>query len=178
MDKEFINTGGIFACPNDPESEESCYLDWGQSFGMGVSGRSPATILGCESDKWCVLYACRKKVFGFKNEWVWIYSREPELSKEDKKAAMASIKEFLPDFEEDRLVAVKQGEKNCKYPEMGQQANKEDESQEDIKDPKKVDDQIDKDESKEEVEDPEKDGKIPKKIDEQEWDGLIVCWPN
>ena len=38
--------------------------------------------------------------------------------------------------------------------------------------------QVEKDESKEDVEDPKKDGKKAKKIDEQEWDRLIVYWPN
>ena len=88
---------------------------------MGIVGRSPATTLGCDEDSkhWCVVYACRKKMLGLKNEWIWIYSRKPKLSEEHLAEAMAAIKEFLPDFDEDRLVPVRQGEEEgCEYPDF------------------------------------------------------------
>ena len=77
---------------------------------MGIVGRSPGTILGCDEDSkhWCVVYMCSKKMLGMKNEWIWIYSRKPEmLSEEHLAEAMDAIKEFLPDFDESRMVKVK-----------------------------------------------------------------------
>mmetsp|Transcript_12328 Transcript_12328/g.15716 ORF Transcript_12328/g.15716 Transcript_12328/m.15716 type:complete len:92 (+) Transcript_12328:473-748(+) len=91
---------------------------------MGIVGRSPSTLLGSDDGKnWVATYACRQKVLGLKNEWIWIWSREPKISEEHLADAMAAIKEFLPDFEEDRLTDVDQGTDKCDYPDFELTAN-------------------------------------------------------
>ena len=107
FDKAWVYTGGVAACPDDQDSEENCKMDWGTSSGMGIAGRAPSTIIASDEGKnWFVTYSCRQKIFNLKNEWIWVHSREPTLSEEHLAAAMAAIKEFLPDFKEDRLTDV------------------------------------------------------------------------
>ena len=57
-------------------------------------------------------------MLNLKNEWIWIHSREPTLSQEHFKAALKAIREFLPDFEEDRFSDVTHGELKCDYPDF------------------------------------------------------------
>ena len=118
IDHTYIYTGGISACPNNLSSEESCYLDWGTSAGMGIVGRSDATLVGTDGSNWAVTYACRDKIFNLKNEWIWIHSREKTLSDKHLQEALAAIKKFVPDYNLDNLVDVIQDDDKCKYPDF------------------------------------------------------------
>ena len=55
-DDTHIFDGGIFACPNDPKSEENCYIDWGAE--KGIIGKTDASIVETDGDNWVVIYAC------------------------------------------------------------------------------------------------------------------------
>ena len=115
IDHSYVYTGGIVACPNDANSKENCYMDWDTSFGMGIVGKSDAILVGSDGENWAVTYACKDKLFNLKNEWVWIHSKEKTLSEKHLAEAEAALKDFLPDFDLERLVAVTQGENECAY---------------------------------------------------------------
>ena len=59
INKPYVYTGGILACPDDLSSDENCYLDFDKRAGRGIVGKSDATILGTDGKNWAVFYACR-----------------------------------------------------------------------------------------------------------------------
>ena len=68
---------GIIACE---DKNDRCYLDFDRLGAAGVPSKTTVAILGTDYDNWAVMYACKRKLRLVKNEWIWILSREPEIS--------------------------------------------------------------------------------------------------
>jgi len=106
--KKDFTFDGVYACP-DEGVEGNCYVDYDKVAGMGVPGKTDAVVVATDYKNWSVVYMCREKWFGLKNDWIWIVSRHPTLSEELLQEAKDALLEKYPDFDMNRLVTVTQG---------------------------------------------------------------------
>lgn len=100
---------GLITCEDTGLAD--CVMDWGEPEGTGIVGRSPMLTLGLDSDKWALVYFCRdiegqEHANAARQEWVWIFGREPTLAEEDLIAAKAVLKEKMPEFDLEWLEKV------------------------------------------------------------------------
>jgi len=80
-------------------------MDYNKRSGFGVPSKTDIVVLSTDNENYAVIYMCKEKRFG-KNDWVWILSREPELSEELIEEAKQTIAEKYEKFDFDRLVTV------------------------------------------------------------------------
>ena len=109
-----MNYKGAVACDRDGE----CYLNFGKVAGLGVPGKISVGIVGTDYENWAVLYVCKQHKLRFKNEHIWILSREPIISPEHYQAAKRSVLKFSDQIDVNRFVPVTQDSKKCEYSEF------------------------------------------------------------
>ena len=75
-------------------------------------------ILASDYDTYAVTYLCEQVTRNFKQEYVYIDTRDPLAPERVLNKAVDALREKYPDFDLNRLVKVTQGVDVCEYSDL------------------------------------------------------------